>query len=993
MKLQFDPNQAFQLDAVAAITDLFDGQPQGAPEYAVIKQREWGGLFAGQESSELGMGNRLLLDEDQLRANARLIQQRNDIEVSDEAAALQAWDLFDEPANQPRRCPHFSVEMETGTGKTYVYLRTIFELSRRYGFQKFVIVVPSVAIREGVLKNLEITAEHFRALYNNLPYEHFVYDAKRINRLRQFATSTVLQILVINIDAFRKNFTGTEAEQKSNVIYRESDRLSGRQPIQFVQAARPIVIIDEPQSVDSTDRAQEAIRALNPLCTLRYSATHRNPYNLMYRLDPVRAYELRLVKQIVVASATAHGGVNDAYVRVEQITNQPRIQARLTVLVKGAGGPKPKTITVKQGDDLFSRSEEVAQYAQGYSVAEIYAEPGNEFIRFSSGRALRVGEEIGGFRDDVWRAQIRHTIQQHLQKELAVKARGIKVLSLFFIDRVANYRSEGGAKGKFAEAFEEELAALAKQPQYAPLDWLRQPIERLHDGYFAQDKRGAQKDRPVVFKDTRGDTQADDEVYNLIMKDKERLLSVDEPLRFIFSHSALREGWDNPNVFQICTLNESKSSLKKRQGIGRGLRLPVDQHGIRVFDETINKLYVMANESYEDFARALQTEYEEECGVTFGKVPMWAIARLPMVVGDQEQPIGREAAQEVHQALVSQGLLDGEGRIQPAFAPKSAGFKLELPATYADLSPAVIDLLSSYQIERHIRKAKDEGPNRQNKQVALTPEFKTLWDRIKPRTTYRVEFATDTLVDRAIASIRQMPQIERPVVRVVAGKVKVGKEGVTTTMLGAADDEIKREHQPIPDILAYLQNETELTRSTLVRILKGSGRLGEVFNDPQRFLDAVAGILKHELHRLLVDGIKYEQLSGPDAEWEMTRFQNEELINYLTSLPVSKSIYEYVPYDSDVEREFARRLDEREDIKLFVKLPRWFEIDTPVGKYNPDWAVVKHDGQALYLVRETKGTRDFLKLRTSEADKVRCGKKHFEALGVPFAVVVTADEV
>ena len=993
MKIQFDPNQPFQLDAVAAVTDLFDGQPQGAPEYSVIHLGKWQGeLLVGQDRTELGVGNRLLRDEEKLTANLRAVQSRHDIEVADPRAPLAAWELFDAAAGRTRYCPHFSVEMETGTGKTYVYLRTVFELCRRYGFRKFIVVVPSVAIREGVLKNIEITADHFRALYNNLPFEHFVYDAKKINRLRQFATGNHLQILVINIDAFRKNFTGTEEERKSNVIYKESDRLSGRQPIEFVQAARPIVIIDEPQSVDSTDKAQEAIKALNPLCTLRYSATHRNPYNLVYRLDPVRAFELKLVKQIVVASAWAEGAADDALVRVEQIDYKKGIKARLRIQAQTPQGPKEKKVTVKNGADLFVLSGERACYAQGFSVAEINAEPGAEFIRFNNGQTLRLGEETGGMRDDVWRAQIRHTVKRHLEKELQVRERGIKVLSLFFIDRVANYRDYDGAgqpvQGKFAAAFEAELAALAAEGRFRDLAWLRLPPDQLHNGYFAQDRKG-------VLKDTRGDTQADDEVYNLIMKEKERLLSPEEPLRFIFSHSALREGWDNPNVFQICTLNETRSAVKKRQEIGRGLRLPVDRNGRRVFDESVNKLYVMANESYEDFARALQTEYEEECGVTFGQVPVTALAKLVEVVDGEEHPIGREAAEAIKAALVAQQMLDAEGRIQPAFDPKRRGFILELPEAWQGMTASVIDLLAGYRIDRHIRREKDDGPNRLKKEVTLTPEFIELWNRIKPKTTFRVEFRTDELVQRAVAGLKRMPKIERPRIKVDTGILGVEKGGVSSRAVSAAEEVLDYGPRPVPDLLAYLQNETELTRSTLVRILKESGRLGEFFDNPQRFLDGVAGVLKYELHRLLVDGIKYERINGAgaEAEWEMLLFRNEEVINYLTALQVEKSVYEYVVYESEVEREFARCLDEREDIRLFVKLPDWFKVDTPVGAYNPDWAILKQDGQALYLVRETKGTPDFLKLRTSEADKVRCGQKHFEALGVPFAVAVTANEV
>jgi type III restriction enzyme len=654
---------------------------------------------------------------------------------------------------------------------------------------------------------------------------------------------------------------------------------------------------------------------------------------------------------------------------------------------------------VKQGADLFTLSNDRAIYRDGFEVAEINAEPGSEYLRFSNGRTLRLGEETGGMREDVWRVQIKHTVRKHLDKELQVRERGLKVLSLFFIDRVANYRDYGAdgqpLKGKFAQVFEEVLAELGQDERYRQLEWLKEPFERLHNGYFAADKRKVQGSVVEILKDTRGDTQADDEVYNLIMKDKERLLSLEEPLRFIFSHSALREGWDNPNVFQICTLNESRSAMKKRQEIGRGLRLPVDQAGMRVFDESINKLYVMANESYEDFAKALQTEYEEDCGVTFGKVPFTAFIKLTRIVDGAVQPIGRESAEAIRAALVAQNLLGADGRIQPAFDPRRRDFKLDLPEAQRDLAPAVVDLLASYQIERHIRRDKDEGVNRLKKEVTLSPEFQALWNRIKLKTTYRVEFDTAALVQRAVDAINQMAPIEPPKVQVSAGQLQVEKGGVTTTAVSAATERPASYTKTLPDILAYLQNETELTRSTLVRILNQSKRLGDVFLNPQRFLDQVASILKHQLHRLLVDGIKYEKISGdgPEAEWEMLLFKNEELVNYLNAIQVRKSVYEYVVYESEVERAFAHKLDQREDIKLFVKLPGWFEIDTPVGKYNPDWAIVKHGDKTLYFVRETKGTRDFLKLRTTEADKVRCGERHFQALGVPFAVAVSADEV
>ena len=998
MKLQFDGNLPFQLAAVQAVVDLFDGQTRSDPSYSPLRLVDYGPMFAGQARTELGVGNHLLLDDARMLRNARTVQERNDIEVDDLNAPLSAWELFDNPANCKRHCPHFSVEMETGTGKTYVYLRTLRELSRRYGFRKFVIVVPSIAIREGVLKNLEVTREHFATLFDNEPCEHFVYSSKDLNRLRQFATANTLQVMVINIDAFRRDVEedgeGEDRRGAANVIYKQIDRMSGQRPIDFLQAARPIVVLDEPQSIDNTDKAQAALKKLNPLCTLRYSATHRDAHNLVYRLDPVRAFELKLVKQIIVASVEADGGANAAFVRVESIDNKNGIKAKLRIHLAGADGPKQKPVTVKHGDDLFDKTGERENYRHGFKVVEINAEPGNEYVQFIS-RRMRLGEEIGGARPDIQRTQIRETVRRHLDKELLTAERGIKVLSLFFIDRVANYRLHGEAdpRGPFAKAIEEILAEFAKDARYQALAWLRGPVALLHNGYFAQDKKGG------TLKDSReGKATKDDEgAYELIMKDKERLLSLDEPLRFLFSHSALREGWDNPNVFQICTLNETASAMKKRQEIGRGLRLPVDSSGHRVRDDFVNRLTVVANESYEDFAKRLQGEYETDCGVTFGRVPLTAIAKLPTLDGDREVPIGREEAKVLHAALVKSGMLDQEGKLLPAFAPRREGFDLGLPPEFRHLQTAVIDLLSTYQIERHIQPERRPQQNRLRKEVQLSPEFQELWRRIKQKTTYRVEFDTDELIVAAAGAVRGMPKIEPRTIHVAAGRIDVKRGGTETTGLSVREEAPTYGAFAIPDLLGHLQNATELTRSTLLEILRKSERLNDVFVDAQTFLDHAVAAIQSELQRLLVRGIRYEKLApgSTDSEWEMTRFENTELFDYLNSLATKpgKSLYDFIEYDSEVERAFAKALDARDEIRLFVKLPRWFVVDTPVGHYNPDWAIVKKGDNTVYMVRETKSTKDFRKRRSSENDKLRCGEKHFEAIGVPFDVVVDAGEI
>lgn len=976
MKIKFDSDQKYQEDAVASIVGLFEGQPQQGDDYTVAISTA---VSTGQSSifqAELGIGNNIRIAEDILYANLCAVQEQNDLDAV-------SREVFD------RHGMNFSVEMETGTGKTYVYLRTIFELSQKYGFKKFIIVVPSVPIREGTLKNLEITADHFKALYNNIPFQHFVYDSKKAARLRQFATSNQLEIMVINIDAFRKDFSDSEDERKSNVIFKESDKLSGRKPIEFVQSTRPFVIIDEPQSVDNTPRAQDAIKSLAPACIFRFSATHKNPYNLVYKLDPIRAYELRLVKQIVVASVQGKDAQNAAYVKLLDVDNKKGIRARIKLHVQAAGKVTEKEIWVKQGHDLYAISNERETYRNGYEVTDISAEPGNQFIDFNSGR-LNLGQERGGIQEDLVEVQIRKTIQKHLDKELQLQGRGIKVLSLFFIDRVANYRSydaDGKAvKGPYAELFEKHYSELLRLPQYATLEKL--PVGQVHNGYFSDDKRAI-----TPFEEVKGKTNKDAEesTYNLIMRDKERLLSMDEPLKFIFSHSALREGWDNPNVFQICMLREVGSLKERRQTLGRGLRLPVNSEGERVWDEGINKLTVIATESYTDFAEGLQKEYEDDCGVTFGKVPKGAFTHIQTVVEGETKELDKEASMQIQTALIAAGFMDEGGKIKASFQPQNTGFTLNLPNEYKPFEAEIIARLQSYQLERHIKNEEEPRPLKPKKQALLDPDFVALWERIKYRTTYEVNYDTAKLIEAASEAIRKMERIEAVQVTYKEAQLELENKGITAQETRVNYHTVAFTGE-LPDVVAYIQKETELTRRTIVDILVKSGKLNQFLLNPQKFMDAVAAVIGRELHKMMIDGIKYERIS--EEEWSMREFEEKEILSYLYNrLEVSKSVYDAIVYDSEVERKFAEGLEAREDIKLFVKLPSWFKVETPVGTYNPDWAIVKHEDETIYLVRETKATRDYEKLRNVEADKIRCGRRHFEALGTDFNVITTASEV
>lgn len=917
MKLQFDKNQTYQLEAIQSVIDLLEGQHLNSSDF------EFSFTDAGSASivfTDSGVGNNLALSEEEITANLAKVQANNNLTKEETPPTLEKlWYNDDadlkgivEDKTVVAPFPNFSVEMETGTGKTYVYLRSIYELNKVYGFKKFVIVVPSVAIREGVLKSLQITFEHFQEIYENQPADYKVYDSSRITDLGNFAKSNAIQILVINIDSFTKD---------ANVI--NQVRETGVKPIEYIQKSNPIVVIDEPQNME-TDIRKKAIANLNPLFTLRYSATHKNLYNLIYKLDPVKAYDLGLVKQIEVDSVVSRNASSGAFISVDGFrTAKKSITAKVTIFVNGKSGVSKKQVSAKIGDDLYKLSNGWDIYKEGYVINELDAD--NGYIEFSSGKIVYKGQAVGGLTDQILKEMVDATVENHFKKEKELRSKGIKVLSIFFIDRVANYRSyddQGNpVQGKFAIWFEESFAKWQAMPAYRGL-YSYKP-EQVHDGYFSQDKG--------KFKDSKEgkSTKADDETFKLIMQDKERLLDINTPLRFIFSHSALREGWDNPNVFQICTLNETKSDIKKRQEIGRGLRLCVDQSGARNLDRPINRLTVIANESYEAFSKALQSEIEEDCGVKF------------------------------------------EGRIKNA---------------------------------------------RERKQVKLKDKwlddtlFLELWDKIKYRTEYKVDYSTEVLIKNCAAALKKMETITKPEIyrdKHITKFVR-DKEGrlieIGGTQTASKVKTIKDAVYEIPDFVAYIQSKTELTRDTISRIILESNRLNEIFNNPQLFMDTVVRIIKQEFDRIKINGIEYEKIAG--QVYEMKLFEAAEIEHYLENLievqSQRKTLYNYIVIDSlsSPEKKFAEDCDSREDILFYVKLPDKFQIKTPIGNYNPDWALIKReDGEEtkIYFVAETKdpkAAKDRSLLRDRERMKIECAEKHFAVIdNVNYRVVGSVSDL
>ena len=857
MKFKFSKDLDYQADAVNAIAGIFDTGENAA------KVAESFSLVSATPI----VGNDLETDKARILKNVQEIQKQNNID-----AVSTELDSMD-----------FSIEMETGTGKTYVYLRTVHELHQKYGLKKFIVLVPSVAIREGVLKTIEQTKAHFRELYGN-GFEYFAYDSSRLSRVREFAQSIYPQVMIMTIQSFNSDDT----------IRRQTpDRFNSESPISMVAATRPVVIMDEPQNMES-ELSKAAIADLNPLFKLRYSATHKEKHNLMYQRSPVEAYSQGLVKKIAVYGVK-EDDANERVFRVKKIeTGKGSPKARVLLEVKKADGGFEIKEVLLSGEDDLARKTKNERYTDVF-VTEIDAR--HNRIELSDGSVHELAEEVED-KEAIFRTQIRETIKAHFntQEELGER---IKVLSLFFIDKVDNYvPADGLIRRIFSEEFEALKTRSKRFATHAAAD--------VHQGYFASKKEKGTE----VFSDTSGKTKADKEVYDLIMKNKERLLSFEESISFIFSHSALKEGWDNPNIFQICTLRETHSTDKKRQEIGRGLRLPVDVNGDRVFDKNINVLTVIANESYREFVARLQAEYTAEG------------YRVP---------------------------------------PEPSDKRKEVKVTF-------------------------------RKQWTVSNEdFKKLWEKIRQKTRYNIALDTEKLVTQAVEEINTQIQSKRLVVRVERVSIDFDNNGKMKTVFegSAAGEKIDRERH-VGNVVTRIAHETGITRQTVFDVLSRAENLDLIFENPEEYTRSIIVIVKGVLNAMQInDGLEY--IPTGDV-WDVGLFK--DFISYSgKEIESEKSAYDHVAYDSEGEREFAESLEQSSQVVVFTKLPSAFAVDTPLGSYNPDWAIVMKtdEGEKLYLVRETKFVEDINNLRPSEQQKIVCGEKHFSALGVDFRVASKKD--
>lgn len=1013
MKLQYK-NQQFQLDAVNAVTAVFEGQPKQSGLSYMMDMGANPNIALDVANTGFKNEDIALADEELLR-NIKAIQKENGI-LSDNKLVKMAIGGKDKATKRDnsRESLTLTVEMETGTGKTYTYIKTMFELHKQYGWSKFIIVVPSIAIREGVAKTFESTAEHFKAEYG-LAIRPFVYNSSQLDKIEAFASDAGINVMIVNTQAF--NARGADARRIDMVL----DQFRGRRPIDVIAATNPIMIIDEPQSVLGDGTKMNATRVglakFNPLFFVNYSATHRDNYNMVYRLDAVDAYQKQLVKKISVKGIELSGSnASSGYLYIESIAEKPNLKVRVQFEKISATGKVVKTSKLlDQGDNIYQLSGEVESYKAGFVVSEINAV--NQFVEFTNGIQLHVGEVVGNANDDdLRRIQIRETINSHLSKEASLFKRGIKTLSLFFIDEVVKYKDYDAVddKGAYALMFEEEYENIVRDrltdtlldPAYrAYLEREINTPEKVHAGYFSVDKKGKSIDSKVK----RGSEASDDiSAYDLIMKNKERLLSFDEPVRFIFSHSALKEGWDNPNVFQIATLRQSSSDIKKRQEIGRGLRLSVNQNGDRQDAQSlgegevqqVNVLTVIANESYENFARDLQSELAEAVKNRPKFVEPKLFEGRELVAKDasdqtvSSMTVDNAQAAEIWASLKANGIITQEKQTSDSYKEMSvdeqiAAIKASLDDDYQAYVLPIQELVNSVYDPQSV------PIEPENKRVTLKlnnekyagQSFKNLWSKINRKSYYTVNFEDDEIIEKSIKQINKELTVATLKARVTQGNMNANDSGTVFTMNEQHTEYIDTPSNHVKyDLIGEISQNVGLLRKTVGKILAGidESQFSKYKSNPESFIAQVSNIINGVKAQNIVSHIIYNKL---DEVWdEDAIFADGDIQGIIGEnvFDAKKHLYDRVRVDSKTEKRFASELDVQNDVEMYVKLPGGFYINTPVGKYNPDWAVVLHepDQKHVYFIAETKGVSDSIQLTLKgvENAKIESAREHFKVI-------------
>lgn len=1007
MKLQFR-RQQFQADAATAICEVFAGQPFQARTYMMdpgLRTEDWESQIAFTAARDItGFSNApVVMSDDRILEHIQAIQRAGQLKPSDRLEGRY----------------NLTIEMETGVGKTYTYIKTMYELNKRYGWSKFIVVVPSVAIREGVYKSFQVTEEHFAEEYGK-KIRYFIYNSAQLTEIDHFASDSEINVMIINSQAF--NARGKDARR----IYMKLDEFRSRRPIDIIAKTNPILIIDEPQSVEGKV-TKERLKEFSPLMTLRYSATHRSDsiYNMIYRLDALEAYNKRLVKKIAVKGISVSGSTaTEGYVYLQGINlSKGNPTATIEFDKKGATGVRKITRVVGEGYNLFDHSGELTEYKDGYTVMRIDGRDSS--LEFTNGKKLFAGDVIGHYSEEqLRRIQIRETILSHIERERQLFSKGIKVLSLFFIDEVAKYRQyddQGNAKsGIYAEMFEEEYKAIIDNFQLAfgdapkYWDYLSNIVaDKTHAGYFSIDKRSG---RMVDSKlgDRKERTSDDVDAYDLIMKDKERLLDRREPVRFIFSHSALREGWDNPNVFQICTLKQSGAEVRKRQEVGRGLRLSVNQDGERMDENVlsreeihnINVLTVIANESYESFAKGLQSELAQAVSDRPRKVE----AKLFL------ETFGEDIATVIHESLIENGYVK-RGQLTEKYYRAKENAELIVPEEVKGRADDIVAVLDAVYDPESIR---PEDARKNNVDITLDEEklnsqaFQALWSRINGRSFYVVDFDESELIQKSIDELNKRLHVSKVYFKVEKGEqvgTLVNKEQLLTGEGFVRASMVREEATPytamqasssLPyDLVGEVVKETGLTRQAVVSILTGIDKLvfDQFADNPEEFIIRASRIINEQKATSIIEHITYDKLTEVFSTNIFTEPDLKKGALGVNAMEAQRHLYDYVIYDSNNERKFASDLEAHsQEVEVYVKLPRGFYINTPVGKYNPDWAIAFYEGKVkhIYFVAETKGDMSSMELRQIEAAKVHCARQHFRAISgekVKYEVVSSYDRL